>query len=76
MAQATPLSHNLQPFFPLIPIPFRCAPQRTPNMHPIQKDRGSPVVKTLHGNKEPENNEGFLTQHTSSVPSFWAWLSI
>lgn len=44
-------------------------------MHPIQTDRGSPVVRTLHGNKEPENMRDFRPAHFFSAPS-WAWLSI
>ena len=39
--------------------PLKVCPQRTPNMHPIQTDRGGPVVRTLQGNKEAENMRDF-----------------
>lgn len=46
------LSHNS--------YPLQVYPQRTANMHPIQSDKGSPIVRILHGNKEPENTRNFL----------------
>ena len=36
-------------------------------MHPIQTDRGGPVVRTLHGNKEPENTRDFRPAHFFSA---------